>query len=117
MKQRIKNVAKSYKPKLAKGKGVTVAHRATAIERASAWPNLTQKDFMKFWTNLEKPQEVSPSAIGLSISFFSLRPSVCVQPDWASILEKFMVVETTPKSTALPTKLGSLAKLDFIQEK
>lgn len=98
-KQSIKKVAKNYKGKLAKEKGQTTAHRASAIDQASAWPNFTYKDFMKFQTNLTRAREVSPSAARLSISFLS-RPSMCIQPYWPSIFDRFVVEERAPKSIA-----------------
>jgi len=71
---------------------------------------------MKFWTNLARAREVSPSMAGLSISFFS-KPLVFIQPDWASIFEKFVAAERAPKSTAPPTKFRNFTKLDLNQER
>ena len=79
-KQNIKIEQKTIREKSAKEKRLTTACRASAIDRASAWPNFTQKDFMKLRTDLARAQEVSPRAAKLSISFFSM-PVVCVQPD------------------------------------
>ena len=71
---------------------------------------------MKLRIDLARAWEVSPRAVGLSISFL-LISLVCVQLDWASIFDRFVAAERAPKSTAPPMKYRSFRKLAFNQER